>query len=203
MTNKKPNHDNVSHKEKMQELKSNVDEKIRSARDKKGLLIVNTGHGKGKSTAAFGTVARAVGHGKKAAVVQFIKGQWTCGERDLLQTHGVEFIVMGTGFTWNTQDKDADKKAAEEVWKKTLSWLQTAALDLLVLDELTYMINFGYLDLESVIKAIKERPPMQHLIITGRDCPKKLMDLADTVSEINSIKHAFDAGIKAQKGIDY
>lgn len=195
--------DNQAHKEKMEKVKEKMSDAIRKARDKKGLMIVITGHGKGKSTSAFGTVARAVGHGKTAAVAQFIKGQWRCGERDLLSQHGVEFAVMKTGFTWDTQDKASDKAAAEIIWQKAKTFLEDSERHLVVLDEITYMINFEYLSLDEIIAALKQRPEGQHVVITGRDCPAVLCELADTVSEVGNVKHAFDAGIKAQKGIDY
>ena len=191
------------HKQRMQKLKDKVDSRIDSATDERGILIVITGNGKGKSTSGFGTVARAVGHGLNAAVAQFIKGTWACGERKLLENAGVKFSVMGTGFTWNTQDKEKDIAAAKQVWIKCKELLSDNNLDLVLLDEMTYMLSYKYLDLDEVIEALKNRPKHQHVIITGRACHRAIIELADTVSEVQSIKHAFDSGIKAQKGIDW
>ncbi|MBU2892921.1 cob(I)yrinic acid a,c-diamide adenosyltransferase [Colwellia sp. D2M02] len=192
-----------NHKQRMQKLKDKVDERIESATEERGLLIVITGNGKGKSTSGFGTVARAVGHGLNAAVVQFIKGTWACGERQLLENAGVTFEVMGTGFTWNTQDKEKDTIAAQKSWSKTKDLLQDKSIDVVLLDELTYMVAYKYIELTDVISALKNRPINQHVIITGRGCHRELIELADTVSEVQSVKHAFDNGVKAQKGIDW
>lgn len=191
------------HKARQQKLKAGVDAKIAAAQDEKGILLVLTGNGKGKSTSGFGTVARAVGHGKKADVVQFIKGTWECGERNLLEGAGVSFHVMGTGFTWETQDKEKDTAAALVAWEAAEALLQDESIDCVMLDELTYMVSYHYLDVERVLTALKNRPPMQHVIITGRACHRAIIELADTVSEVQPIKHAFEAGIKAQPGFDY
>ncbi|MBU2869325.1 cob(I)yrinic acid a,c-diamide adenosyltransferase [Colwellia sp. E2M01] len=202
-TTSNENNANDKHKARMQKLKEKVDSRIDSATDERGLLIVITGNGKGKSTSGFGTVARAVGHGLNAAVAQFIKGTWACGERQLLENAGVQFEVMGTGFTWNTQDKEKDIAAAKQVWEKCKGLLNDNNIDVVLLDEMTYMLSYKYLELEEVIAALNNRPKNQHVIITGRACHRAIIDLADTVSEVQSIKHAFDNGIKAQKGIDW
>ncbi|ABI37926.1 cob(I)yrinic acid a,c-diamide adenosyltransferase [Shewanella sp. MR-4] len=191
------------HKARQQKVKAGVDAKIAAAQEEKGILLVLTGNGKGKSTSGFGTVARAVGHGKKAAVVQFIKGTWECGERNLLEGAGVAFHVMGTGFTWETQDREKDTAAALVAWDAAEALLQDESIDCVMLDELTYMVSYHYLDVERVLTALKNRPPMQHVIITGRACHRAIIELADTVSEVQPIKHAFEAGIKAQPGFDY
>ncbi|UAA37756.1 cob(I)yrinic acid a,c-diamide adenosyltransferase [Paraneptunicella aestuarii] len=191
------------HKQRMQKLKEKVDARIESATEDKGLLLVLTGNGKGKSSSGFGMVARAVGHGLKAAVAQFIKGSWECGERNLLEKAGVAFEVMRTGFTWDTQDKTADTEAAQAVWQHAKQWLQDDTIDVVMLDEITYMLTYQYLDLDEVLSAIANRPVNQHVIVTGRACHRALIELADTVSEVNNTKHAFDAGVKAQKGIDW
>lgn len=191
------------HKARQQKVKAGMDAKIAAAQEEKGILLVLTGNGKGKSTSGFGTVARAVGHGKKAAVVQFIKGTWECGERNLLEGAGVEFHVMGTGFTWETQDKEKDTAAAVLAWEAAEKLLQDESIDCVMLDELTYMVSYHYLDVERVLSALKNRPPMQHVIITGRACHRAIIELADTVSEVQPLKHAFEAGIKAQQGFDY
>lgn len=191
------------HQARQQRLKTQVDAAVAAATTEKGLLLVITGNGKGKSTSGFGTVARAVGHGLNAAVVQFIKGSWDCGERNLLAQHGVKFAVMATGFTWDTQDKAADMAAAEQVWQQAEQFLNDAAIDLVLLDELTYMVSYHYLELERIERALLNRPAGQHVVITGRACHRRLIELADTVSEVQNIKHAFDNGIKAQRGIDW
>lgn len=191
------------HQQRQQKIKQQVDERIAAATQDRGLLLILTGNGKGKSTAAFGTVARAVGHGQQAAVIQFIKGTWECGERNLLSQHGVEFQVMSTGFTWETQNKASDTLAAQEVWQHGKRMLSNALLDLVVLDELTYMITYGYVELEDVIQALQDRPQGQTVIITGRGCHRALIEMADTVSELRPVKHAFDQGLQARQGIDW
>lgn len=191
------------YRERQQRLKDKVDARVAAAQDERGIVMVFTGNGKGKSTAAFGTATRAVGHGKKVGVIQFIKGTWPNGERNLLEPHGVEFQVMATGFTWNTQDRDSDTAACLAVWEHARRMLADDQLDLVLLDELTYMVAYDYLPLESVLSALRERPAHQSVIITGRGCHRDIIELADTVSELRPVKHAFDAGIKAQMGIDY
>ena len=191
------------HQERQQRLKEKVEQRIAAATTDKGLLLVITGNGKGKSTAGFGMVARTVGHGKTAAVAQFIKGSWECGERNLLQSHGVPFAVMATGFTWDTQDRALDQAAAEQVWLQAEQYLQDPAISLVLLDELTYMLSYDYLSLERVLEVIQQRPAGQHVVVTGRACHRRLIELADTVSEIQSVKHAFDAGVRVQQGIDW
>ena len=193
----------TQHKKRMQSVKEKVDQRIDDAQEERGLLIVITGNGKGKSTSGFGTIARAVGHGLNAAVVQYIKGTWACGERTLLENAGVSFDVMATGFTWNTQDKTQDIAAAQKVCQRNKELLKDDSIDVVLLDELTYMVAYKYIDLDEVISALTNRPKDQHVIITGRGCHRAIIDLADTVSEVQSIKHAFDNGIKAQKGIDW
>lgn len=211
MTNIEPNQpenidDNTNaerHQKRQQRLKAKVDERIAAATADKGLVLVITGNGKGKSTAGFGIVTRAVGHGLTAAVAQFIKGTWECGERNLLQKHGVPFSVMATGFTWETQNRALDIAAATQVWQDCAAYLQDPNIDVVLLDELTYMLSYDYLDLATVLGAIQNRPAHQHVVITGRGAHRQLIDIADTVSEVQSVKHAFDAGIKVQKGIDW
>ncbi|QWA08923.1 cob(I)yrinic acid a,c-diamide adenosyltransferase [Sodalis ligni] len=191
------------HQQRQQRLKEKVDARIAGAREERGIVIVFTGNGKGKTTAGFGTVTRAVGHGMRAGVIQFIKGQWPNGERNLLEAHGVEFQVMATGFTWNTQNRVTGRAAAREVWQHGLRMLADETLDVVLLEKLTYMVTCDYIDLSEVIEALQRRPPNQTVIITGRACHRELLDLADTVSELRPVKHAFDAGIKAQQGIDW
>lgn len=191
------------HQQRQQKLKEKVDERIASAKKDKGLLLVITGNGKGKSTSGFGMVARSVGHGLKAAVCQFIKGTWECGERNLLSEKGVPFYVMNTGFTWETQNKEADIAAADVIWQEAKKLLSDASVNTVLLDELTYMLSYRYLDIDEVLECIANRPEGQHVIVTGRACHRRLIEMADTVSEVQSLKHAFDNGIQVQKGIDW
>ncbi|MGV7093124.1 cob(I)yrinic acid a,c-diamide adenosyltransferase [Siccibacter turicensis] len=191
------------HQQRQQKVKEKVDARIAAAQEERGILMVFTGNGKGKTTAAFGTVTRAVGHGKKVGVIQFIKGEWPNGERNLLEAHGIEFQVMATGFTWDTQNRETDTLACQGVWQHAVRMLADPALDLVVLDELTYMVAYDYLSLEAVLTALQNRPAHQTVIITGRGCHRDITTLADTVTEMRPVKHAFDAGIKAQMGIDY
>lgn len=202
--------DNVSeeqkqdrHKARQQKVKEKVDEKIAAAKEVKGLLLVITGNGKGKSTSGFGMVTRALGHNKKAAVAQFIKGTWDNGERNLLEKLGVEFQVMATGFTWETQNKETDTAAAQLVWQECKRMLQDESIDVILFDELTYMVSYGYIELDEVVEALKNRPFMQSVIITGRGAHRTLIELADTVSEVKNVKHAFESGIKSLQGIDW
>lgn len=191
------------HRERQQRLKEKVDARVAQAQEERGILLVLTGNGKGKTTAAFGTATRAVGHGKKVGVIQFIKGDWPNGERNLLEPHGVEFQVMATGFTWDTQNREGDTQACLKVWQHAKRMMADDTLDLVILDELTYMVAYDYLPLEEVLAALQNRPHQQTVIVTGRGCHREIMELADTVSELRPVKHAFDAGIKAQIGIDY
>lgn len=192
------------HKRAMQRKKEYVDDRIAAATEDKGLLLVLTGNGKGKSSSAFGMLARSVGHGLRCAVVQFIKGTWECGEQLLFAEDPlVEFHVMGTGFTWETQDRQTDIAAAVQAWSKAEAILRDSATSLVILDELTYMLTYGYLDKARVLEALRERPSHQHVVITGRNAGRELLELADTVSEVKDIRHAFNDGVKAQKGLDY
>lgn len=191
------------YQQRQQRQKEKVDARVAAAQEERGILIVFTGNGKGKTTAAFGTATRAVGHGKKVGVIQFIKGQWPNGERNLLEPMGVEFQVMATGFTWDTQNRETDTAACLEVWEHAKRMLADNSLDMVILDEITYMVAYDYLALEEVLAALTQRPMNQTVIITGRGCHRDILEIADTVSELRPVKHAFDAGIKAQIGIDY
>lgn len=195
---------NERHKRAMQRKKEYIDGKIAEATIDKGLLVVLTGNGKGKSSSAFGMLARSVGHGLRCGVVQFIKGKWECGEQLLFQDNPlVEFHVMATGFTWETQDREGDIAAAKATWQHAEDLLGNPDIAVVVLDELTYMLTYGYLDKERVISALENRPANQHVIVTGRNASKELIEIADTVSEIGETKHPFYEGVKVQKGIDY
>ena len=192
------------HKKAMQRKKEHIDGRIAAATIDKGLLVVLTGNGKGKSTSAFGMLARSVGHGLRCGVIQFIKGQWECGEQMLFADNPlVEFQVMNTGFTWETQDRDSDIAAAERTWAHGAAMMTNPDFDVVILDELTYMLTYGYLDKEMVLSALENRPEGQHVVITGRSAAKELIELADTVTELGENKHAFYDGVKVQKGIDY
>ena len=194
----------IRHKKAMQRKKEHIDGRIAEATIDKGLLVVLTGNGKGKSTSAFGMLARSVGHGLCCGVIQFIKGQWECGEQMLFADNPlVEFHVMKTGFTWETQDRDKDIAAAEETWKHGAEMMTNPEFDVVILDELTYMLTYGYLDKEMVLSTLENRPEGQHVVITGRNASKELIELADTVTELGESKHAFYDGVKVQKGIDY
>jgi cob(I)alamin adenosyltransferase len=195
---------NERHKRAMQRKKEYIDGNIAAATIDKGLLLVLTGNGKGKSSSAFGMLARSVGHGLRCGVVQFIKGQWECGEQMLFGEHPlVEFHVMNTGFTWDTQDREGDIAAAEKTWENAARLLQDETTDVVILDELTYMLTYGYLDKDAVLNALEGRPANQHVIVTGRNAAKELIEIADTVTELGDTKHAFYSGVKVQKGIDY
>lgn len=192
-----------NHKKRQQKIKENVDKRIEAATEDKGLLLVITGNGKGKSTAGFGVVTRSVGHGLKAGIIQFIKGTWECGELNLLKQHGVIHHTMKTGFTWETQNKESDTAAAQLAWQEAKKLLTDDSIHTVLLDEITYMVTYGYIDLDEVLDVLENRPSMQHVVITGRACHRKIIEVADTVSEVQSIKHAFDNGIRVQKGIDW
>jgi len=194
-----------SHQKKMEKLKDNVDASIAAADTERGVFILLTGNGKGKSSSAFGMVMRALGYGYKVGVVQFIKGVQLSGEELYIrdQCPQVTFHQMGTGFTWDTQDRSADIAAAEKSWAIAEKMLADNSYHLVVLDELTYMLSFKYLDQDKVLSALKNRPQNQSLVVTGRGGGSAIADLADTVSEIKEIKHAYNAGIMARKGVDY
>ena len=194
----------LTHEERMQKKKAVIDEKIATAQEERGVLLVNTGNGKGKSSAAFGVVARALGHGQQVAVVQFVKGRSDTGEEAFFcQQPNVHWHVGGEGFTWETQDKERDAKAAQAAWDVARGHLSDPAIGLVVLDEMTYAFKYGWLDLDEVLTVLRMRPPLQHVIVTGRAAPEALRAAADTVSEIGNEKHAFAAGVKAMPGLDY
>jgi cob(I)alamin adenosyltransferase len=192
------------HNERMRRTKKIVDKRIAEAQEERGVFILLTGNGKGKSSSAFGMIARSLGHRQKAGVVQFVKGRMETGEQNFFtQQNLVDFQVMGDGFTWETQNRDKDIASAQQAWKVAKAMLQDASYNLIVLDEMTYMFKYNYLDLEEVLGTIKQRPKLQNIIITGRGAKKSLKQAADTVSVIMDEKHAFKAGVKAQKGIEW
>jgi cob(I)alamin adenosyltransferase len=194
---------NVKHKKRMESKKSVIDANIKKADKNKGLLLVLTGNGKGKSSSAFGMVARALGHGMKVGVCQFIKSRTDTGEEAFFSSHkNCDWHVLGDGFTWDTQDREQDIATSQKGWEIAQSMLSSDTYDLVVLDELTYLLSYGYLNSADVLDDIKARPEMQHVVVTGRAASDELLELADTVSEIADIKHAYRDGIQAQKGID-
>ncbi|MEZ5449239.1 MAG: cob(I)yrinic acid a,c-diamide adenosyltransferase [Thiolinea sp.] len=194
---------NQRHSERMKRKKAVIDAHIASANQEKGVLLVLTGNGKGKSSSAFGMVARAVGHSMKTGVCQFLKSRTDTGEEAFFsRQNGVEWHVLGDGFTWDTQDRNQDIATAERGWAIAEQMLADPSYALVVLDELTYLLSYHYLDRDRVLDALQNRPVMQHVVVTGRAALPELCDIADTVSEIQDIKHAYRAGIQAQKGID-
>ena len=192
------------HKVKMAKKKAVVDARIAQAQEERGVLILLKGSGKGKSSSALGTMARSIGHGKRCAVIQFIKGRMETGEYRFFKDHAlVDWHVMGHGFTWETQDRDQDIAAAQQAWAIAEKLLADASYDMLVFDEMSYMFKYGYLDVEPVVTAISKRPKMQNVIITGRTMVKQLKVIADTISVVEDERHAFRQGVKAQAGIEF
>ena len=191
------------HRQRMQRKKTVVDGKIAAAETERGVLLVLTGNGKGKSSSAFGMVARALGHGMKVGVVQFIKGKFSTGEETFYRRFPeVHYHVMGEGYTWETQDRERDVRAATAAWAVAQRMLADASYELVVLDELNIALKHRYLDLAQVVADLQARPAMQHAVVTGRGAPQALIDAADTVTEMNVVKHAFQQGIRAQKGVE-
>ena len=192
------------HRYKMKKKKAVVDERIARANEERGVLILMKGNGKGKSSSAFGTMARALGHGQRAGVVQFIKGRQETGEYLFFKNHPmVDFHVMGHGFTWETQDKQQDIEAAQDAWKVAEEMLSSERYEILIFDEMSYMFKYGYLDVEPVVSALLARPKNQNVIITGRTMHRELGEIADTISKIEDVEHAFRKGVKAQAGIEW
>lgn len=196
---------NARHKAAMEKQKEKVDAAIAAADDERGVAVLLTGNGKGKTSSAFGMVIRALGYGQKVGVVQFIKGAQLSGEEIYLRDHCpmVEFHQMGTGFTWDTQDRSGDIAAAKATWEKARPMLEDPSFDLVVLDELTYMLSYEYLPEDEVLRALRDRPREQSVVVTGRGGGSALREIMDTVSEVKDVKHAYTAGIKARKGVDY
>ena len=195
----------AEHKAKMQRIKAARDRMMAEKTDTRGLLLVHTGKGKGKSSAAWGMVMRCLGHGMRVGVVQFIKGAWSTGEAELLK-HFPDLVTirtMGEGFTWETQDRARDIAAAERAWSEAQKMLRDPAIRLIVLDELNVVLRYEYLALEPVLEAVAARPEGQHVVITGRNAPQGLIDAADLVTEMTLVKHPFRAGIKAQAGVEF
>ena len=192
-----------SYKKRMQLKKEHIDSRIEEANIDKGIVVLLTGNGKGKSSSAMGMICRALGYEMKVALVRFLKGEQQTGEDLFLDSNpNVVSAHMESGFTWNTQDQELDKKRAGETWLEAEKFLADPEINLVVLDEITYMINYNYLDEKSILKALSNRPEGQHVVITGRAASEGIIEASDTVSEVKDVKHAFRANIRAQKGID-
>ncbi len=196
---------NAKHAEKMRRKKEARDKIIATKTIEMGLLIVHTGKGKGKSTAAFGLVFRALGNGMKVGIVQFVKGRWQTGERAALEKFGDQVTIntMGEGFTWETQDRARDIAAARAAWEKAKTLVMDDEHRLVVLDELNIVLRYDYLDLTEVLEVLQARPPMKHVVVTGRNARDELIEAADLVTEMEQIKHPFRSGVKAQLGIEF
>lgn len=200
------NDDALHYKRKMQKRQQLQKTIVASKTEEKGLLMVHTGMGKGKSTAAFGLLFRHLSYGFKSVVIQFIKApEWKTGEQRMVEFFPdlLEWHTLGKGFTWNTQDKQKDIESCQAAWSLALNYLNREDISLVVLDELNIALRYNYLDPDQIIRDLQQRPKMQHVVITGRNAPQKLIDVADMVTEMKLIKHPFNAGIKAQKGIEY
>ena len=196
---------NERHRARMERKKALIDQKIAAAQKEIGIIIVNTGNGKGKSSSGFGMVVRAMGHGMKVAVIQFIKGAMSTGEEKFLRRfpEEVSFHAMGEGYTWETQDRERDILKAQQAWELARRFLADPSYGLVVFDELNIALKYRYLDVEIVVADLLARPEMQHVVITGRGAPQEIIDIADTVTEMAMVKHAFTAGIAAQAGTEW
>ena len=196
--------DPARHAKRMAAKQKIMQERIANANKEQGILLVLTGPGKGKSSSGFGMVARSLGHGMKVGIVQFIKGAFSTGEQAFFSSlPNVDYHVMGQGYTWDTQDREQDVAAANAAWEIVAAMLKDDSYDLILLDELNIALKYDYLDLDRVLDDLQARPEMQHVVVTGRNAPQELIDIADTVTEMRVVKHAFkDQGIKAQKGIE-
>ncbi|MBN8451292.1 cob(I)yrinic acid a,c-diamide adenosyltransferase [Accumulibacter sp.] len=193
-----------THEQRMQKKQAVVQERIAAAQEQRGILLINTGNGKGKSSAAFGVLARALGHGLRAAVVQFVKVRSDTGEEAFFRSQpGVHWHVGGEGFTWETRDRERDARAAAAAWQIACDHLANPDIDLVILDELTYAFKYDWLSLTAVLATLQARPAMQHVLITGRGAPPALREIADTVTDMVMEKHAFKAGVKAMPGVEY
>ena len=196
---------NAYHAEKMRKKKAARDKILATKTEERGLVIVHTGKGKGKSTAAFGMVFRALGHGFKVGIVQFVKGKWGTGERDVLEKFGDQVVIkaMGEGFTWDTQDRARDIAAARAAWESAKLMIADPSFKMVLLDELNICLRYDYLDLGEVLDALKAKPRDTHVIVTGRNAKDELIEAADLVTEMTMIKHPFRDGVKAQPGIEF
>ena len=199
--------ENTRHREKMQKIKAARDRMMAGKTGEKGLIIVHTGPGKGKSSSGFGMLVRAIAHQMPAAVIQFIKGAWGTGERDFFETHFAEevtWVTSGEGFTWETQDKERDIAAAQAGWKKAKALIRDPKVRFVLLDEINIALRYDYLDIDEVVDfLLTEKPEMTHVVLTGRNAKEELIEAADLVTDMAVVKHPFRDGIKAQKGIEF
>ncbi|MEL7048772.1 MAG: cob(I)yrinic acid a,c-diamide adenosyltransferase [Pseudomonadota bacterium] len=197
--------DDDRHKKKMENRKAAQDAKVADKTIKKGLLIVHTGKGKGKSTCAWGLMLRALGRGNKVGVVQFGKGAWETGEREAVKAFGDRVIwhTLGEGFTWETQDRERDVAAAEKAWSEVEKLIADPTIDMVICDELNISLRYDHLDLAKVLDTLNARPPEMHVVVTGRNAKPDLIEAADLVTEMTPIKHHFAAGVGAQEGIEF
>ncbi|MGH8200968.1 MAG: cob(I)yrinic acid a,c-diamide adenosyltransferase [Steroidobacteraceae bacterium] len=203
MSTENPSPEELRHRERMRRRKAAVDARIAAATADRGVLLVLTGNGKGKSSSAFGMLARALGHDMRVGVVQFIKGRYSTGEELFFRRFPeVIYHVMGDGFTWETQDRERDVRAAQAAWAVAAALLRDTQVSMVVLDELNIALRYRYVPLDAVITAVRARPAHQHVVITGRGAPPELIELADTVTDMRVVKHAFDAGVRAQPGVE-
>ena len=192
-----------SYKKRMQRKKEYIDSRIDAANIDKGIIVLLTGNGKGKSSSAMGMICRSLAYDMKVGVVRFLKGEQASGEDIFLKNQkGISIFLMKAGFTWDTQNKQLDMEKALEAWAEAKNFLNDPEIGLVVLDEITYMVSYNYIDEKSILEALSGRPKNQHVVITGRAASKNLIEIADTVSEVNNIKHAFSENIRAQQGID-
>ena len=204
MTDPESNDDDAIHNAKMKALKEAQDAEVRSKTIKRGVVVVHTGDGKGKSTAGFGVAIRAAGHGQKVAVVQFIKGTWKTGEQAALaRFEEITHVISGDGFTWETQDRSQDVASAEQGWSTAKELITSEDYDVIVLDELNIALRYGYLDADEVADVLRNKPVELSIVVTGRNAPQAVIDAADTVTEHTVVKHAFEAGIRARKGVEF
>jgi cob(I)alamin adenosyltransferase len=197
--------ESARHAEKMKKKKAARDKIMATKTSQKGLLIVHTGKGKGKSTAAFGMIFRAMGHGMRAGVIQFVKGAWQTGERIMLERFPdlVTIKAMGEGFTWETQNRDRDIAHARAAWEEAKRMIADESYSIVLLDELNIVLRYDYLPLAEVVETLKARPPLKHVIVTGRNAREELIEIADLVTEMEQVKHPFRSGVKAQAGIEF
>jgi len=209
VTKKETHTASQQHKTRMQQMKEKQKARVAKADIERGILIVNTGDGKGKSSSAFGTAIRAAGHGQRVGIMQFIKGTWKTGEAEAFKRFPeIEHRVSGDGFTWNTQDLDEDTASARNGWQQTVEMIESCRsenpdYDLIILDELNIALRYDYLDIADVVRVLAAKPDMLNIIVTGRDAKPELIEIADTVTDMQMVKHAFEAGIRAQKGIEF
>ncbi|MDE1146765.1 MAG: cob(I)yrinic acid a,c-diamide adenosyltransferase [Azospirillaceae bacterium] len=200
-----PDDDAARHREKMQKRKAVQDARVAQATGEKGLLMVHTGPGKGKTTAALGMMIRTAGYGLRVGFIQFVKGNWATGEQPALKRFSdlIDHHVMGEGFTWDTQDRDRDVAAATRAWDLARTMMADPQYHLVVLDEINIVLRYGYLDVAEVLAGVNARRPDLHVLLTGRNAKPELIEAADLVTEFQAVKHPFQAGIKAQRGIDF